>query len=147
MTGSPLPSIGAAGQRQRQLGVGEQLHPGARSADLADRAAHVDVDQVGAGLGGDRSAGAHHLGVVAEKLHRDRVLVGVDPHQLAQRALVAMVQAEAGDHLRDGEARTVAFRLQAHEPVADPGERREQDAIGEFDVGDPEGISQRGLSR
>ena len=133
---------GAAGEGEGQLGVAEQLDAGAGPAHLAHRAAHVDVDQVGAGLGGDGGAGAHHLGVVAEELHRDRVLVGMDPHQLAQGALVAVVEAEAGDHLRDGEARPVAFRLQAHEPVADPGQRREQDAVGDPHAADLEGLGQ-----
>ena len=133
---------GPAGQRQGQLGVAQQLDAGAGTAHLAHRAAHVDVDQVGAGLGGDRGAGAHHLGVVAEELHRDRVLVGVDPHQLAQGALVAVVQAEAGDHLRDRQPGPVAFRLQAHEPVADPGQRRQQDPVGDPHSADLEGVGQ-----
>ena len=85
---------------------------------------------------------AHHLGVLAEELDRDRVLVGMQPQQLAQRALVAVVQAEARDHLRDREAGAVAARLQADEPVADPRQRREQHAVGDLDVADAE----RGLS-
>ena len=104
-------------------GSAEQRGAGAGLADLAHRAAHVDVDQVGAGLGDDRGRRAHHLGVLAEELDRDRVLVGVDPQQLAQGALVAVVQAEARDHLGDREAGAVAARLQADEPVADPGQR------------------------
>ncbi len=79
---------------------------------------------------------------MAEELNRDRMLVGVDAHQLAHGSLVAVVQAEAGDHLRDGEAGSVPLGLQADEPVADPGQRRQQDAVGDFDVADPEGISQ-----
>ncbi len=132
----------APGQRQRQLLVAQQLGAGAGAANLANRAAHVDVDQIGAGFGGDRRPRAHHLGVVAEELHRNRVLVGVDPHQLPQGALVAVVQAEAGDHLRHGQPGPVAFRLQAHEPVADPRQRSQQDAVGDLDVADPERISQ-----
>jgi hypothetical protein len=88
---------------------------------------------------------AHHLGIVAKELDRDRVLVGVDAHQLAQGALVAVVQTEAGDHLGDGQPRAVALCLQAHEPVADPGQRRQKDAIGDLDSADPKGISQRRL--
>ena len=81
---------------------------------------------------------AHHVGVLAEELDRDGVLVGMEPQQLAQRALVAVVDAEARDHLRDREAGAVAARLEADEPVADPGERREQHAVGDLDVADPE---------
>ena len=36
-----------------------------------------------------------------------------------------------GDHLRDDEPRAVAPRLQAHEPVADPRQRREHHAVGD----------------
>ena len=52
-----------------------------------------------------------------------------------ERAPVAVGDREARDHLRDRQPGAVALRLQAHEPVADPGERREQDAVGELDVG------------
>ena len=136
----PAPLPRGLDQRQRQLGVGEELDPGPGPADLPHRAAHVDVDQVGADLGGDRRPGAHRLGVVAEELDRDRVLVGVDPHQLAQGALVSMVQAEARDHLRDREAGAVALGLEADEPVADPGQGREQDPVLDPDAADLERV-------
>ena len=103
------------------------------------------VDQIGSRLSGDGGARAHHLGIVPEELHRDRVLVGVDPHQLAQGALVAVVQPEAGDHLRDGESRPMPLRLQADEPVADPGQRRQQDAVGDAEAADLEGVGEGGL--
>ena len=111
--------------------VVEEGGAGAGPADLAHRAAHVEVDEVGARAGGDRGRLAHHRGVVAEELHRHRVLVGVDAQELAQRAPVAVHEAEARDHLRDHEPGAVALRLKAHEPVADAGQRREHDAVGE----------------
>ena len=49
-----------------------------------------------------------------------------------QRALVAVVHGEARDHLRDGQAGAVALGLQAHEPVADSGQRREHDPVGDL---------------
>ena len=67
------------------------------------------------------------------------MLVGMEPEQLAQGALVAVVEAEARDHLRDGQSRPVAARLQADEPVADPGQGRQQHAIGDLDVADAKG--------
>jgi hypothetical protein len=82
---------------------------------------------------------------VAEELHGDRMLVRVDAHQLAQGALVAMVQTEAGDHLRDGEARAVPARLEADEPVADPGQRRQQHPVGDPHPTDLERLGQRWL--
>ena len=126
------------GDPDGQVVVGEQRRPGAGLADLADRTAHVDVDQVGAGLGDDRGRRAHHLRVLAEELDRDRVLVGMEAKQLLQGALVPVVEPEARDHLRDGQPGPVPPRLQPHEPVADPGQGGEQDAVGDLDVADPE---------
>jgi hypothetical protein len=48
---------------------------------------------------------------VAEQLHRHGVLVGVDPQQLAQRALIAVMDREARDHLRNGQPGAVALGL------------------------------------
>ena len=131
-----------AHDRSRQLVVLEQGRAGAGLAHLAHRAAHVDVDQIGAGLGRDRRAGAHHFGIVPEQLDRDRVLVGVDPQQLPQGALVAIVQAEARDHLREGETGAVAARLESYEPVADSGQRRQQDPVGDLDAPDRERLGE-----
>ena len=79
--------------------------------------------------GRDRGGLAHHGRVAAEELDRDRPLVGVDPQHLLERAPVAVGDREARDHLGDREPSPVAVRLQAHEPVADPGERRQQHAV------------------
>ena len=128
-----------ARQRDRAVAVGEQRRAGAGAADLRHRAAHVDVDQVGARGGDGRRRRAHHLGVGAEQLDRDRaavVLARVDPQQLAAGLRVAVVDAEARHHLRDHEAGAEAARLQPHEPVADPGQRREHDAVGQLNGAD-----------
>ena len=135
----PSPSTAAAATATARSGSRDQLGAGAGLADLLDRAAHVQVDQVGPGLGDDGGRPAHHPGIGAEELDRRRVLVGMDPQQLVQRPLVAVVDRVAGDHLRDREPGTVAARLQAYEPVADPGERRQQHPVGDLDVADPNG--------
>ena len=88
---------------------------------------------------------AHHLGILAEELDRDRVLVGMQAEQLLKGALVAVVEREARDHLRDGQARPVPPRLQPHEPVPDPRQGGEQDAVGDLDVADAEGRCERRL--
>ena len=129
-------------QRDRPVGIGQQRRPGAGLAHLGHRAAHVDVDQVGAGGGHPLGGRRHHLGVVAEQLHRHRVLVGVDPQQLAAGALVAVVHGEARDHLGDDQAGAVALGLQAHEPVADPGQRGQHDAVGDRDPAERPGVGQ-----
>ena len=71
------------GERDRLRGVVEQRGAGAGLAHLAHRAAHVEVDQVGSRVGGDRGRLAHDVGVVAEQLDRHRVLVRVDAQELA----------------------------------------------------------------
>ena len=132
VTGRPLPSRAARATATARVGVLDQRGAGAGLADLRHRAAHVEVDEVGAALG-DRGGGrAHDVGVLAEELDRDRparALLGVDAQQLAHRLLVAVVDREARHHLRDREPGAVALGLQAHEPVADPGQRRQHDAV------------------
>ncbi len=137
-----------AGRRRDPDGevlVREQRGSRAGLADLPHRAAHVDVDQVSARLGDHRRGRSHHLRVLPEELHRDGVLVRMEPKQLLQGALVAVVEPEARDHLRDGQARSVAARLEAHEPVPDPRQGSEQHAVGDLDVADAEGGCERRL--
>ena len=133
VTGSPLPRAAALASATARSGSAEQRRAGAGLAHLGHRAAHVEVDQVGAGGGHPLGRRGHHLGVVAEQLHRHRVLVGMDPQQLAAGALVAVVHGEARDHLGHHQAGAVALGLQAHEPVADPGQRGEHDPVGDRD--------------
>ena len=109
VTGRPLPSLRRLGDRHGLVGVVEQGRAGAGLADLPDGAAHVEVDHVGAGLGRYGRRDPHDLGVVAEQLDRDRVLVGVDAQELAVGALVAVLEPEARHHLRDREAGAVAL--------------------------------------
>src|SRR3954463_15993198 len=70
-----------------EVRVGEKRGARARLADLADGAAHVDVDQVRARLGHGRGGGSHDLRILTEELDRDRVLSRVEPEELLQRAL------------------------------------------------------------
>ena len=73
------------GERDRAVGIVEQCRSRPGLAHLRHRAAHVEVDQVGAGGRHALGGRCHHLGIVTEQLHRDRVLVGMDPQQLACR--------------------------------------------------------------
>ena len=89
-------------ERDRQVGVVQQRRPGAGLAHLGHRAAHVDVDQIGAGRGDGLSSRGHHVGVVSEQLHRYRAarpLVRVDAQKLRTGLLVAVMHGEARDHL------------------------------------------------
>ena len=136
---------GRARDRDRGVRVGDQRRAGARLHHLGHRAAHVEVDQVGAARGGRGRGGAHHVGVLAEELDGDRparALVGVDDQQLLEGAPVAVVDGVRGDHLADRQAGAVALGLQAHEPVADPGQRREHDAVGDGDAAELPGVAE-----
>ena len=75
-----------------ELGIVEQRRARAGLRHLADGAAEVDVDDVGArGLDHARRVG-HRVGVGAEDLDRQRMLVGGDA-QVAERLLVAVLDA------------------------------------------------------
>ena len=90
-----------------------------------------------------RRGRAHDLRVLPEELDRDRPLVGMHDEQLVERLAVAVVDREARDHLGDREPGAVALGLQAHEPVADAGERREHHAVGDRDAAEVPGVVQR----
>ncbi len=127
---------GGARDGDRRVGVADQGGARARLHHLRHRAAHVEVDEVRAALGGHGGGGAHDLRVLAEELDRDRparALVGVDDEQLVERLAVAVVDRVARDHLADREAGAVALGLEPHEPVADPGQRREHDPVRDRD--------------
>jgi len=82
----------------RALGVLEQRRAGARLRHLADGAAEVDVDHVGARVLDHPRGFGHHAGLRAEDLHGERRLVAPDS-QVAERALVTVAEARAADHL------------------------------------------------
>jgi hypothetical protein len=84
---------------------------------------------------------------VPEELERDGVLVRVDAEELAEGALVAVGEAEAGDHLGDDEPGAVAARLEADEPVADAGQRGEDDAILDGSAAEGPGVGEGAVHR
>ena len=92
-----------------------------------------------------RRGRAHRVGVRAEELDRDRMLVGMDPQHLVAVRSLPWWSAKLETISETAMPGAVAARLQAHEPVADPGQRREQDAVRDLDVGDPERACQRRL--
>ena len=74
--------------------------------DLPHGAAHVDVQHVGTGaLNGDLGRFRHADGVVAEDLHRRRMLPG-ELLQQGEGLFVLVAQSLGGDQLRAGIART-----------------------------------------
>ena len=135
VTGRPEPSRAAARDRDRGVVVLEHRRARAGLHDLRDRAAHVEVDEVGAAPRRRRAAALRMTSGSWPKSWIDdrpaRALVGVDAQHLGARLLVAVVDPEARDHLRHREPGAVALGLQAHEPVADARQRREHDAVGD----------------
>ncbi len=81
------------------LGLGEQRRPGAGLDDLAHGAGHVEVDEVGAGGHRPPRRVGQHVGVGAEQLEPERVLV-LPVGEVVERAPVVVVHAVGGDHLR-----------------------------------------------
>ena len=123
------------------LGVVEQGRAGTGLRHLPDRAAEVDVDDVGAGVD-DRARGlGHQRRLRAEDLHRERMLVGGDS-QIAERAFVAVVNARAADHLRAHEAGAEAATLPPERLHADARHRREHEARRHLDAANPPGRTQ-----
>ena len=112
--------------------VVEQRGAGAGLGHLAHRAAEVDVDDVRArGLDPPRGLG-HRRRVRAEDLDRERMLVAGDP-QVAERALVPVLDPGDRDHLRADEPGAVAAALAAERLDADARHRREHDPARDLD--------------
>ena len=121
----------AAGERL----VLHQMRTGAGLRHLAHRAAEVHIDDVRAcGLDHARRVG-HRGGVRAEDLDRERVLVGSDA-QVAEGALVAVLDPGGGDHLRADETGAEAASLAPKRLDADAGHRREHDSRRHLDAAD-----------
>src|SRR5262249_4126722 len=77
----------------------------------------------------------------SEDLDRERVLVGCHA-QVAERALVPVLDPGTGNHLGADEACTEAASLAAESLHADAGHRGEHDARRHRDVSDPPALGQ-----
>ena len=145
VTGRPLARAAARATATARSGSSSSAAPAPGLADLRHGAAHVDVDQVGAGLRDALGRRGHHVGIGAEQLDRHRVLVRMDAQQLGAGALVAVVDGVARHHLRDRQAGAVALGLEPHEPVADAGQRRQHDPVRDRDATERPRVCQRPL--
>ena len=122
-------------------GLVEQRRAGAGLRHLADGAAEVDVDEVGAGgLDHSRRIG-HRPWLRAEDLDRERVLVGGDP-EVAERLLVPVLDPGAADHLRADEPGAETASLAAKRLHADARHRRQDEARGDLHVADVPAFAQ-----
>ena len=127
--------------RRGTSGLVEQRRAGAGLRHLADGAAEVDVDEVGAGgLDHSRRIG-HRPWLRAEDLDRERVLVGRDP-EVAERLLVPVLDPGAADHLRADEPGAEAASLAAKRLHADARHRRQDEPRGDLHVADVPAFAQ-----
>jgi len=129
-------------------GRGDRLHDsagelrilhqvGARAGlrHLAHRAAEVHVDDVCAGRLDHPRRIRHRMGIRAEDLDRERVLVGRDA-QVAEGPLVAVLDPGCGDHLRADQTGAETASLAPKSLDADPRHRRQHDPGGDLDAAD-----------
>jgi hypothetical protein len=130
----------------RTIGLAETRCPGARLRHLLDRAAEVDVHEVGPCRLHHARGFGHRRRVAAEDLDRKRMLVGSDP-EIPERALVAVLEPSAADHFRAHESGPVPAPLAAKCLHAHTCHRGKDDARRDLDVADSPGCPQIYLHR
>ena len=113
------------------IGLVEKCRPGSGLCHLLDRAAEVDIDDVRAGFLDHRGGIRHHSRIGAEDLHRQGALVGRDA-QIAQSALVSVLQTGARDHLGADEPGAKSPSLAPKRLHADACHRRQNQAAGDL---------------
>ena len=122
------------------LRLAHQAAAGVVLGDLRHRAAHVDVDDVGAHALDDLRRGGHLVGIAAEDLDRDRpLLFGVSG--VLERAVDAAHQTLGADHLgHDEPASALALDEAAERSVGHARHRGERERRREIDGPDLHGI-------
>ena len=123
VTGTPRP--GAAPPPRHHGGddgggavrLREQRRAGAGLDDLAHGAGHVEVHEVGAGGHGAPGGVGEHVGVGAEELEAERVLV-LAAGEVVERAPVVVVHAVGRDHLGEDEAGAPAAHAAPEAPAS-----------------------------
>ncbi len=124
----------------RVIGLVQQGATGPGLRHLLDRAAEVDVDDVGAG-GLDHPRRLGHDGRFgAEDLDRQGMLVRGDP-QVVERPLVSVGDPGHRDHLRADEPGPVTAALAAKSLHGDPRHRGEDEAGRDLDLADEPGFA------
>ena len=135
LTGTSTAFATASTMARRPSRLVEQRRARTGLRHLADRAAEVDVDEVGAGsLDHPRRVG-HRARLGAEDLDRQRMLVGGDA-QVAERLLVPVLDPGAADHLGADETGAEAPSLAAKCLHADARHRREHEPRRDLHVPD-----------
>jgi hypothetical protein len=116
------------------LGLAHQAAPGVVPGDLRHRAAHVDVDDVGAKALHDPRGVGHRRGIAAEDLDRDRPLL-LGEFRVLERAIDSAHEALGAHHLGDHKtAPALALHQPAKRGVGHAGHRRDRIRRGEGHV-------------
>ena len=129
-------AVGIVEQRRARPGLRHLLH----------RAAEVDVDDVRPGRGDHPRRFAHRRRVGAEELDRERMLVRRHA-EVPERALVAVLDAGAADHLGADETRSEAASLAPEGLHADAGHGREHEPRRDLDPTDRPRFAQVDIQR
>ena len=119
-----------------ELGVTHERRTVAAADDLAHRAAHVDVQNVRAGVCQRHGRGlGHDLRLVAEDLHGGRVLVRRRPEQLL-RFFIVIDQRLGAHHFRAGEGSALRAAQRTKWRVGHARHGRERERAADLDVSD-----------
>ena len=125
----------------REIRLFEERRPRTRLRDLAHGTAEVDVDDVGARRDDHPRRFAHRSRIRAEELDCERVLVGRHA-QVAERALVPMLDARAADHLGAHETCPETASLAPERLHADTSHGGEDEPRRDLDGPDPPGFEE-----
>ena len=129
VTGTFTAPTTASIRRCGVLEIAHQRGTGQLARHLARRAAHVDVDDVGAERLGHARALRHPARLAAGKLYDER-LAARRPRPCAARRGVLGDEVLAGDHLGDDQAGAQGVRQAAKGEIGDPRHGREQHGVG-----------------
>ena len=94
----------------------------------------------GAGLAVSEMVSSHAIHYRNERTITELLRIHPDEHPTSIQLFGADPEVMLGAAAVAAGAGAVAARLEADEPVADAGERREQHAVGDFDAPDLEGV-------
>ena len=145
-TGSEIASGDRVDDRARAVRVVQAVGAGAGLRHLANRAAEIDVDDVGARVLDHAGGLGHHARLGAEDLHGQRMLIGGDA-QVAKGSLVLVGEAGAAHHLGADEPCAEAAALPAECLDADARHRRQNEPRGDLDGPDSPGFAEIYLHR
>ena len=127
-------------QRHGVVEVAHQRRAGIAAGHLLGRAAHVDVDDVGALARRDARGLGHVVGLAAGKLHHvDRQARMADT---GGAALPALGELAARHHLGNDQSGAVPIGAQAEGLVGDARHRRQEHPVADFDAADIQRLGQ-----